>query len=195
MPGSFLGFASSHWGYCMRVQLHGSATWVRLCGPHLEPRWERHNRTHILVTAKIQTVKFSNFPISIGKHELSPLLEKINSFNLPSIFPKLDGKHPWNSLIARTRHRWLTNVIGQFKRIFFLMKIALNSLLNISVWISPSYLLNQMSMYFKLGNCKRISRNSLAKWLLPRSTSCRSLRFKKLRGITHRNYYGLCKIG
>lgn len=128
------------------------------------------------------TVKFFSFPISLGKHDEKPLFVRTNSFKFP-IFPKLEGIHPSNLLLAKTITETgelpIFSGKAEENRLLF-MKIASKSFSKSPIGSLPSNSLYRMSKYLRLGNWRKISGNFPAKRLLLRSSSDRSCKLAKL---------------
>lgn len=120
------------------------------------------------------TVTLPNFPISCGKQPFNPLFEIIISLSVSFIFPKLDGRHPFRLLFAKT-----TTDTGEFPRfsgnenwnLLSFMKTASSLRSKRREGTLPSNELNLMSKNFNERRHKRTSGNGPDNWLLLTSSS------------------------
>lgn len=152
------------------------------------------NRPIIRFRLKSSTVKFFSFPISHGKQDERPLFLRISSCRVLAIRPKLTGTHPSSLLLATTRTETgeLPILSGSDEENLLLFtKMASNSFSNSLFGSSPSNSLYRMSRYFRVGNWRRWSGNLPEKWLLLRSISNSSFKFKKLCGMVPQKRFEL----
>lgn len=167
--------------FCSLGNLHtasGIAPDNRLCATFscsrlVSPPISSGNGPGISLKLTSSTVRFFSRPISLGKHDRSPLFKKITSFSLVML-PRLAGTQPRNLLLATT-----TTDTGEFPKLLgisktnrlSLTKRASSSMSKSCAGTPPSNSLNLRSRYLRDGSFSTTLGNFPAKRLLLTSSS------------------------